>query len=293
MSASRDHVAALQRLSSEVSAGLSSLDAILIASEQSVPETVAVASPDMEARVAIAIRRAFGPMTQAQWDIVRAALAGAAAAQQKIALAHSDFEWAAAQLGGRYAQIRAVDEVESGGGWFTNVRVTILALDGPDGFLDGPDLPKILFEAHHFDKRTNGKFRANYPNLSSKTWNRALYVGGQGEWERLFKAMQLDETAALLSASVGRYQIMGFNHKLAGFATVQEFWTAQKESERRQLESFVAFIKNAGLLAAFRKISSNAADCIAFAKGYNGSGYAANAYHAKIAAAHRKFLAAG
>ena len=36
-------------------------------------------------------------------------------------------------------------------------------------------------------------------------------------------------------------------------------------------------------------ISNVAARCAAFAKGYNGTGYAANNYHAKIALAHARY----
>jgi len=208
---------------------------------------------------------------------------------EQIGLPAADFDQAARRLGCTVAQIRAVDEVESKGGWFKDVRADILALDGPGGFIDGPHLPKILFEAHIFNRQTQGKFRHSHPNLSGARWNRALYVGGQAEWVRLYKAMQLAPRAALMSASVGRYQIMGFNHAAAGFATVEQFWDAMKESETRQLGAFVSFIESKKLGPALRKISNVHADCIAFAKGYNGTGFAANNYHVKIARAHAKW----
>lgn len=207
----------------------------------------------------------------------------------QIGLSAGDFGWAATQLGCTVAQIRAVDEVESGGGFFTDVRADILDMDGPGGFIDGPHLPKILFEAHIFDRQTSGRYRKSHPNLSSPSWNRGLYVGGQAEWARLHRAMQLDRRAALLSASVGRYQIMGFNHARAGFDTVEAYWDAMKESERRHLEAFVAFIKAANLTSALRRISNVHADCVPFAIGYNGTGYAAHSYHVKIARAHAKW----
>jgi hypothetical protein len=207
----------------------------------------------------------------------------------QIGLSDADFTRAATALGCEVAQIRAVDEVESGGGWFKDVRADILALDGPGGFLDGPNLPKILFEAHHFDRLTGGRFREGYPNISSAKWNRALYVGGEGEYRRLYTAMQLDRAAALKSASVGRYQIMGFNYTLAGFDSVDAFWAAMKTSEGAQLDAFVAFIKASGLLDELRRISNVHADCVPFARGYNGPGYLANNYHVKIAKAHAKW----
>lgn len=209
----------------------------------------------------------------------------------QIGLSDADFAAAAASIGCTVAQIRAVDEVESGGGWFNDVRADILAVDGAGGFIDGPHLPKILFEAHVFDRETKGRFRAQVPNLSSARWNKALYIGGQAEWGRLHRAMLFDREAALKSASVGRYQIMGFNHQLAGFATVEAFWAAMKASERAQLDAFVTFIAKSGLGDALRLVSNVHADCIPFARGYNGKGYAANNYHVKIARAHKKWRA--
>lgn len=194
-----------------------------------------------------------------------------------IGLGTADFQAAADRLGCTVAQIRAVDELESAG----------------SGFLPGePLLPKILFEAHIFDRETSGRFRAAHPTLSSASWNRSLYAGGRGEWPRLERAMQLDRAAALRSASVGRYQIMGFNHAAAGFATVDAFWDAMRASERHHLDAFCAFIEGRKLVAALQQISNVHADCIPFARGYNGAGYAANDYHVKLARAHKKWSGA-
>jgi hypothetical protein len=215
-------------------------------------------------------------------------------APPQIGLSAQDFEQVAVSLGCEPAQIRAVWEVESGGGWFTDVRADILDLDGPGGFLDGPNLPKILFEAHVFDRETGGRFRKSHPNLSSATWNRALYVGGQGEYARLYRAMQLDRTAALRSASVGGAQIMGFNHKVAGFDTVDAFWSAMRKSERAHLDAFAAFIRNSGLLEPLRQISTLHEDCKPFARGYNGAGYWRHdpPYNVRIARAYKKWKGA-
>lgn len=233
--------------------------------------------------------RSFTPAEVVSIDRLLDALEVPAKASRQIGLSPEDFAAAAARLNCTVAQIRAVWEVESGGGWFVDVRADILAADGPGGFIDGPNLPKILFEAHVFDRETAGRFRASHPNLSSRTWNRALYVGGQAEWLRLHRAMQLDRRAALRSASVGGAQIMGFNHQLAGFDAVEDFWEAMKVSERAHLAAFANFILNKRLASALQAISNQANDCVAFARGYNGSGFAANNYHVKIAAAHAKF----
>lgn len=252
-------------------------------------------SPFSHERLFEAIRSVAvnGRLSQPEVDMINSILSGEEAPPspvQQIGLSKEDFLWATGRLGCTYAQIRAVDDVESGGGWFTDVRADILARDGPGGFLDGPHLPKVLFEAHKFDDFTDGRFRASHPNLSSERWARSLYVGGQGEWVRLWEAANLDEEAALKSASYGRYQIMGFNHRLAGFATVGAFVAAMKQSERAHLEAFVSFILNAGLAEKLRQVSNYHADCIPFAEGYNGAAQAKHdpPYNIRIARAHKK-----
>lgn len=263
--------------------------------DRGIDQAFASVVPVDEKRLAETIRAFWGPITQDQWDAIKATLDGAPLPDptptgvSEIGLAAEDFKAAAVKLGCTVAQIRAVDEVESGGGWFEDVRADILNLDGQGGFIDGPNLPKILFEAHIFARHTGGRFNASHPNLSSAKWNRALYIGGQGEWGRLHRAMQLDRHAALMSASVGRYQIMGFNHKLAGFATVEAFWDAMMTSEREHLNAFVSFIIASNLSDELRRVSNKAADCVPFAAGYNGTGHAKNGYAPKIAAAHKKW----
>lgn len=208
-------------------------------------------------------------------------------------LVAKDYSDAAGMLDGDLAKIQAVKAVESGGGWFTDVRKSILDLDGPGGFLDGPDLPKILFEAHLFSAETSGKYDATHPDISCRRWNRKLYVGGEAEYARLHKAMLLAPEAALRSASWGMFQILGRNHKVAGYASVSAFVEAMKASEREHLLAFVNFIKNTpGLLAKYRKISGDPETCRPFCAAYNGEGYATHNYHGRTAAEYRRARAA-
>lgn len=201
-------------------------------------------------------------------------------------LTDADYDEAAQLLGVGRAKVLAVKEVESGGAWFTDLRQTILDLDGPGGFIDGVALPKILFEAHVFSAETGHVFDASHPDISSRTWNAALYIGGQSEYARLHAAMLLDEAAALKSASWGMFQILGRNHLVSGYADVHAFVAAMKRGEREQLLAFVAFVKGNGLDRALQ-----AGDWAAFARGYNGPAYAKNAYDTKLAKAYRKWNA--
>jgi peptidoglycan hydrolase-like protein with peptidoglycan-binding domain len=185
----------------------------------------------------------------------------------KPGLMDADFQRAARTLQCEVASIKAVAEVESRG----------------DGYL-ASGRPKILFEAHVFSRKTQHKYDRTNPDISSPSWNRALYKGGEKEYERLEKAMALNTEAALESGSWGRFQIMGFNYRNAGFASVETFVNAMFESEGRQLDAFTSFLQATGLAAPLRE--KRWAD---FARGYNGEGFAANQYDVKLKAAYDKY----
>ena len=181
-------------------------------------------------------------------------------------LTEADYRAAADSLGCEVAAVKAVAEVESAGA----------------GFLRSGE-PKILFEAHVFDRLTQGRYRKSHPNISSAKWDRSLYVGGQGEHRRLQEAVALDREAALQSASWGRFQVMGFNWKVCGYGSLQSFINDMYRSESGHLRAFVGFVRSLGLAKYLRS-----KDWAGFARGYNGPGYAANSYDVKIAAAYAR-----
>jgi hypothetical protein len=182
-------------------------------------------------------------------------------------LTEADFQRAAAALNCEVACIKAVNDVESAGKGFL-----------PSG------RPKILFEAHIFSKRTDHQYDATHPDISSPHWNKALYRGGEKEYDRLEEAMTMNRQAAMESASWGRFQIMGFNYKSAGFGSVEDFVDAMFQSEGKQLDAFVSFLKNSHLDTPLRQ--KRWAD---FARGYNGPGYADNQYDKKLENAYEKY----
>jgi hypothetical protein len=178
-------------------------------------------------------------------------------------LAGSDIERGAARLGISTAALRAVIAVETAGG----------------GFIDG-ELPKILFEGHVFHRLTDGAFDDRRPDLSYPNWTKAHYRGGRGEYDRLLAAVELDADAALQACSWGLGQVMGTNFEICGFATIDDFVDAMAASEGDQLDAMVGFIAHHGLDQPLRR-----EDWASFARGYNGPGYAANAYDTKLAEA--------
>ena len=182
-------------------------------------------------------------------------------------LQDSDFAAAARELGVDPAVIRAVTSVEARGA----------------GFISGTDLPLILFEGHVFHRLTGGRYSGDFPGISYPRWDRSKYKGNRGEYDRLMLAIKVhagNPEPALMSASWGLFQIMGFNHAKAGFGSVVDFVNAMSAGEPAQLMAFVGFIKTTGLADELRKGA-----WAAFAKAYNGAGYQANQYDTKLAAA--------
>ena len=180
-------------------------------------------------------------------------------------LTEDDYKEAALKLGCDVAAVKAVSEVES----------------GPHGaFLSSGD-PVILFERHKFSRFTGGKYDQSNPGISNKI------AGGYGpisqQHARFQEAAALDQDAALMSCSWGRFQVMGFHWKDLGYPTLKDFVDGMYLSEAHHLDSFVRYVEKYGLAKHLK--SKNWA---AFARGYNGKDYKINKYDQKLAAAYKK-----
>lgn len=152
-----------------------------------------------------------------------------------------------------------------------------------EGF-DGFGRPIILFEPHVFYRNLAGpKLKeAVRKGLAYASWGERPYP--RDSYPRLKAAIAVDETAALKAASWGLGQVLGENHRMAGYATVQQFVAAMMEDEEKQLEASVNFIIAAGLDDNLR-----AHDWGGFALGYNGRGYRKHGYDVRLAEAFRKW----
>jgi hypothetical protein len=191
-------------------------------------------------------------------------------------LTDDDFANAAQVLGCDVAAIHTVSDVESAG----------------SGFLPAPDnRPKILFESHQFHLETVGKFDQSHPEISTPTWVRNYGAAGAHQYDRLEVAKSLDLAAAFSSASWGRYQIMGENHRLCGWDDVAEFVSDMYDSEANHLIAFTHYLQSTGIVADLA-----AHNWVSFALRYNGRGERANNYDGKLAAdyirEHQKYLGA-
>ncbi|GAB2611655.1 LysM peptidoglycan-binding domain-containing protein [Novilysobacter erysipheiresistens] len=163
-----------------------------------------------------------------------------------------DFIAAADKLGCEVAAVKAVAVTETGtvGSFFD--------FEGWD------PVPAILFERHYFHQLTNGMYDDTHPDISDR------FGGGYGkyrvQYKKLLRAYNLNASAALKSASWGKFQIMGRWHEQAGYSSVEEFVVGISTSEKNHLKAFVSFIEaDSRLSSAIVK-----KDWLAFAKTYNG-----------------------
>lgn len=164
----------------------------------------------------------------------------------------ADYGLAAKKLGCEAAAIKAVAVTETGsvGSYYE--------------FAGSDPVPAILFERHYFHQLTEGVYDKSHPDISNK------YGGGYGkysaQYRKLLRAYRLDKSAALKSASWGKFQIMGRWHEAAGHATVESFVKHISVSEKNHLDAFVNFIMaDPRLSSAIIK-----KDWLKFAKAYNG-----------------------
>lgn len=162
----------------------------------------------------------------------------------------------------------------------------ILDVEARGSGFDPQGRPKILFEPHVFYRNLSGAKRtaAVKAGLAYARWRPGAYGPESAQYPKLARAMAIDETAALKACSWGLGQILGENHKMIGYATVQAMVAAFVESEAAHLEGVIRFIQKAGLADEVRRH-----DWTGLARGYNGASYAKHGYHTRLAAAFRKW----
>ena len=187
----------------------------------------------------------------------------------------SPMQEAAESLGVEIEAIQAVAQVESAG----------------DGFLRS-GRPRMLFEGHVFWRQLLSRglpadiFSDEenedilYPN-----WTRKYYLGRESEYTRLDRAKEINEKAALESASWGAYQIMGYHWKSLGYESIKQFVDFMYMNEEQHLKAFVRYIDVNGLKEALRD-----KDWVRFARAYNGPGFAHNDYDGKMRRAYESFV---
>lgn len=159
-----------------------------------------------------------------------------------------------------------------------------LDVESAGGGFDAQGRPKILFEPHVFYRNLKGdaRKRAVDAGLAYAKWGMKPYP--RDSYPRLVSAMAIDETAALKSASWGAFQILGENHALCGYPTVQDMVRAFMADEENHLKACIAF-----LIAEHIDDDLKAHRWAVVARVYNGAAYAKNGYDTKLAAAYAKW----
>jgi len=146
--------------------------------------------------------------------------------------------------------------------------------------------PKILYERHVFSRLTDRKFDAEHSDISSPTPGNYGPTGAH-QYDRLSAAMALDREAALKSTSWGLGQVMGFNFKQTGSATVDDMVKRMTVSEGEQLLCAAGELDGAAVAALRAKDWTN------FARIYNGSNFAINNYDKRLSAAFQSYSFGG
>lgn len=185
----------------------------------------------------------------------------------------------ASRIGVGEDELHALIEVETKGGGF-----------------DSRGRPRILFEPHVFYRCLSGvrRDKAVAQGLAYAKWGQKPYGKESEQYPRLMRAMAIDETAALKACSWGLPQILGENHAMVGFGTVQDMVRAFLDDEEAHLEAMVAFIRAAKIDDDLRRIAgltrpATAEDWREVARTYNGPKYAKHGYHTRLAKAHVKW----
>lgn len=210
----------------------------------------------------------------ARGDTIRYAIA---ADYRNATLTEEDYREVAADLGVEVAAIKAVVDIEAGRthqGFWTAGK------------------PIINFDLSMFRQaaRRHGVNLSKYSRSHSIVFSRpnsARYGGQQAAVQaRLDAARSIHDTAGIEGTFWGMFQIGGFNWKICGCTSADDFVRRMSRSERDQLDLFAVFMRSTGLLKHLK-----AKDWSAFARGYNGNSYAARGYHTRLAAAYRRHLA--
>ena len=184
-------------------------------------------------------------------------------------LTEADFQKVAKELNVEVAAIKAVVSIEAGADM--------------KGFW-APGVPVI-----NFDRTMYNRYAAKATSKAGAK-GESVPKGLSGyplrEWTQLINARKVNAQGANMGTFWGMFQIGGFNYKLCGCSSVDEFVKLMSYSELEQLELFAAFLRNTGYVSDLR-----AKNWAGFARKYNGPSYARRGYHTKMANAYAKFKA--
>ncbi|MCH5227422.1 MAG: N-acetylmuramidase family protein [Muribaculaceae bacterium] len=187
--------------------------------------------------------------------------------ERYLHLTEHDFQLVAEELNVEVATIKAVVEIEAG--------------KAMKGFW-APGIPVINFDRSMYLKYRNKVSDTN--GAKGESVPEGLTGYALKEWKELITARKTNAQGANMGTFWGMFQIGGFNYKLCGCNSVDEFVKRMAYSELEQLQLFAVFITNTGMVESLRKKNWSA-----FARRYNGPSYASRGYHTKMAKAYARY----
>lgn len=159
------------------------------------------------------------------------------------AISNDDMAALARELGCHPATLEAIAEVESNGfGWFDDGRIKIL----PEPHKFDDYLPK----ARRAEALRLGLASPSFEATRASGHYKRMTNGPGPRYAFLARLIAFDENAAFNAISVGRFQIMGFNHEVCGYPTAKAMFDAFVDSEAEQLRAFGRFLVSKNLKAA-------------------------------------------
>ncbi|MDE7136591.1 MAG: N-acetylmuramidase family protein [Muribaculaceae bacterium] len=192
-------------------------------------------------------------------------------------LSDEDYAQVAKEMGVEVAAIKAVVDIEAGA--------------AHKGFW-APGKPLINFDLSIYRKMAPkhglnlAALRKSNPMIFAAP-NIKKYGSQQAAEQAILDAAAAVDTASAWESTFwGMFQIGGFNYKLCGYGSVQEFVEAMSYSEHEQLEIFAHFCDTLGYTKYIRS-----RDWAGFSRRYNGPSYKSRRYDTRMAAAYRKYSA--
>lgn len=155
------------------------------------------------------------------------------------------------------------------------------------GFMpDGRPVAKL--ESHKLNRYLRAKSlmnhaKKNHPLLTQNDYGFA-YPPAEYNY-RVQPAIDAYQTSGILASSWGRYQVMGFNYKTAGYASAEEFYQAMMTSELEHLNAFKNFVlANPKVHKAMKNKNWDV-----IAETYNGPQYKNNKYDTALKNFYKAF----
>lgn len=247
-------------------------------SSEQAPDTVVmpwggvrIDSVSAGSRHAAHVRRTITALkdSSVSWELRMQEMADIDKDTRYTSLTDDDYLLVAEEMGVEVAVIKAVVRIEAGASL--------------QGFY-APGVPVVNFDRKMYNKaRPASNVKAP---ASEQVPEGITSAYGRKEWSQLVAARKVNRDKANMGAFWGMFQIGGFNYRLCGCESVQEFVDRMSYSEFEQLQLFVNFIVNSGMLADLKN-----KNWAAFARKYNGPSYKARGYHTRMAREYNKYKA--